>query len=80
MTSDDARPPGHRAELLAEIVDVLPERGREVMNALYWECVSLGVVARRLGLSKRQVGRIRDRALRRLRSGIEDMEDLLCPE
>ena len=69
-----------RTELLAEIVDALPEREREVMNALYWECVSLSVVARRLGLSKRQVGRIRDRALCRLRSGVEGMEDLLCPE
>lgn len=54
-------------ELLPLLVDYgLDERQREVMNGIYWEGVGLKTIARRLGLSVRQVRRIREQAHNRL--------------
>lgn len=62
-------------ELLPLLVDYgLDVRQREVMNGLYWEGVGLKTIARRLGLSVRQVRRIREQAHNLLRLQIEAVE------
>lgn len=51
---------------LAELVDALPEREREVINALYWERLSAHEVARRMGISDDTVARLAATARARL--------------
>jgi hypothetical protein len=66
-------------ELLPLLVDALPPRELEVVNALFWEGASVRVVALRMNLLDKRgrpdgkaVSRIRDRALKRLGEVLED--------
>lgn len=56
--------------VIRELVDQLPEEERDVINATFYERVSLRTVGRRLGKSSPTVMRIRNRALARLRAGM----------
>jgi DNA-directed RNA polymerase specialized sigma subunit len=53
--------------LLIEIVEQLPETQLVVINAIYWERVSQGRLAVRLGISQQAIGRRHRRALERIR-------------
>ncbi|MFA5937380.1 MAG: sigma-70 family RNA polymerase sigma factor [Candidatus Paceibacterota bacterium] len=57
--------------ILGDVVDALPPKERDVLTALYWEGLSLNEVGRQLGKSPRQVGRIRDRAFRKMRGLVD---------
>lgn len=57
------------------IVDDLPPRELVLVNAVYWEGVSLMEVARRLGVSRRTAGRLHKQAMKRLRSHVEELEE-----
>jgi RNA polymerase sigma factor (sigma-70 family) len=60
--------------LFADAVDTLPERERYVIEALFWERLSLRDLALRMSLSKTQLSRIRDTALERLRGALGNLE------
>lgn len=62
----DVIPKGGPAPRTSVLVDALPDREREVISRLFFGQASMGDVATELNLSKRQVGRIRDRALLRM--------------
>jgi DNA-directed RNA polymerase specialized sigma subunit len=53
--------------LLIEVVEGLPETQLLVINGLYWEQVSQGKLALRLGVSQQAVGRRHARALASIR-------------
>jgi DNA-directed RNA polymerase specialized sigma subunit len=59
--------------MLAHFVDQLDEPDRTVVEGLFYEQVGLGTLAKRLGKSKRSIGRIRDRAVKRLRVQAEQL-------
>jgi hypothetical protein len=62
----DLTPKGAPPPRTAVLVDALPEQEREVISRLFFGQASMGEVAAELGISKRQVGRIRNRALSRM--------------
>ena len=49
------------------VIDSLPQRERDVINAVYYERVSLRVIARRNGEDKKSVQRTLERAIGRIR-------------
>lgn len=57
-------------EPLRALVDTLPDREREVLSRIYFGRASLQEVGKELNLGKRQVARIRDRALARISEAI----------
>jgi DNA-directed RNA polymerase specialized sigma24 family protein len=68
----DVTPPGDDdgyAQLI-EIVEALPPTQLVVINGLYWERVSQGLLAQRLGVSQQAVGRRHGRALARIRRAL----------
>ncbi len=59
-------------EVFAEAVDNLPEEDRLIIEAVFWEGVSLSEAAHRLGLSAKQSAHYRlQRALGRLKESLE---------
>lgn len=56
------------------IVDDLPPREQQLVNAVYWEGVSLMEVARRLGISRRTAGRLHKSAMTRMRVLVEELQ------
>lgn len=60
-------------QALRQFVDELPEPDRSVVEGLFYEQVGLGTLAKRIGKSKRTIARIRDRAVKRLRSEMEEL-------
>ena len=57
-----------RREVLREALDRLDERQREIIYARYFEEISQGELARRLGISQMHVSRLERQAIRFLRS------------
>lgn len=57
------------------LVDGLPPREQDLVNAVYWEGVSLMEVARRLGISRRTAGRLHRQAMGHLRTLVEELEE-----
>lgn len=55
---------------MTAMVDALPDTERNVVSRLFYGGASMGDVAKELGISKRQVGRIRDEALTRIGSAL----------
>jgi RNA polymerase sigma factor (sigma-70 family) len=53
--------------MLVEIVEALPASQLVVINAIYWERLSQGQLARRLDISQQAVGRRHRRALAAIR-------------
>lgn len=62
-------------ELMAAAIDNLPEQEREVVNSLFFERVSLRVVAERMGCSTTKIIDLRTQALETLRALIESAMD-----
>jgi RNA polymerase sigma factor (sigma-70 family) len=61
MVTDDGR-----HDLLHAAVEGLPGTQQDVINALYWEQLSQGMLARRLGISQQAVSRRHTRALHKI--------------
>lgn len=59
------------------IVDDLTPREAAVINAVYWEGASLMEAARRLGISRRQAGRLHKSALAHLRGLVDGLKEAL---
>lgn len=53
-------------EAIAEAIDSLPEQDRFVIEAVFFECISLEELGSRLGVSKTHAWRLRNAALKRL--------------
>lgn len=68
---------GERAlfDLVAGVVELLPPREREVLEALYWERLSQRALARRWGCSQKWVWVVKGMALRRLKSVLLAVRD-----
>lgn len=53
--------------VLAEVVEMLPDDERQVIEGLYWERISLAEIGERLGVGKGKALTLRDRAFRRIK-------------
>ncbi len=58
-------------ELMKDIVESLPARERDCIEALFWERISQHELARRWGCHQKNVWRVKERALRRIRRRLE---------
>ena len=56
------------------VVDSLPTRERDVINALFWEQISLRELAERMGETHWSVLRTRDRAMRLIKERLEALD------
>lgn len=54
-------------DLLCDAIDALPASQRDVINGLYWERLSQGMLARRLGVKQQAISRRHARAVATIR-------------
>ncbi|HZU73578.1 MAG TPA: sigma factor-like helix-turn-helix DNA-binding protein [Acidimicrobiales bacterium] len=63
-------PGGATSERVALAIDRLPDLERDIVNALFWEGVSVRGLGRRLQMDRREVARRATRALEMLREAL----------
>lgn len=65
-----------RDQSLGTLVDLLPERERQVIVGHYYQQLSFVQLAEVLGVSKSRVSQLHGQALKRIREGFEDVEEM----
>lgn len=78
MAKTAALDPVLRKEILRGLVDALPGDERQVIEGIYFERVGMETLARRMGVDKWKVRRLRNKAHKRLGERLQGLEDGLA--